>query len=130
MLTNHQLIKRIFAFLVALLGIFAVLFGAFIAHKSQALPEKVAASLSIAMNYHLYHLLALLACLVWFDFRGSRPLVWAMSAFALGILFFSFTIYAKSFFDIGIIAALTPVGGMCFALGWGLLAFVGMKSKQ
>ncbi len=111
---------------VGISGCFSVLFGAWLAHAGQTLAVNVQSSMATALQYQLFHTLALLVCVVLAKTKSpSKLLVSACIGFLIGILCFSGTIYIKSFFDIHLIGKLTPIGGISFALAWLMLAFEG-----
>ena len=47
----------------------------------------------------------------------------AGSAFVVGILLFSGSLYALAFTGIGRLGMITPLGGVAFLVGWACLAF-------
>jgi uncharacterized membrane protein YgdD (TMEM256/DUF423 family) len=113
---------------VGISGCFSVLCGAWLAHGGQALPDSIQSSIATALQYQLFHTIALLACLVWLKTsKPSRVLISACIAFIVGILCFSGTIYIKAFFELTYVGKLTPFGGMALALAWLLLA---LESKN
>ncbi|MBL4900797.1 MAG: DUF423 domain-containing protein, partial [Colwellia sp.] len=68
MIKEIQPKSRIIQFLMIFVGVsgcFSVLFGAWLAHGGQALPINVQSSLKTALQYQLFHTLALLITLVW-----------------------------------------------------------------
>jgi len=114
-------------FFVGVSGCFSVLFGAWLAHGGQAQPVNVQATLNTALQYQLFHTLALLASLVWAISRSSvegasKILLSACIGFLVGILCFSGTIYIKTFFSFTSIGKLTPFGGISLAISWLLLS--------
>ncbi len=113
---------------IGISGCFSVLCGAWLAHGGQALPDKVQSSIATALQYQLFHTIALLACLVWLKTsKSSTVLIAACIAFIIGILCFSGTIYIKAFFELTFIGKLTPFGGIALAFAWLLLA---LESKN
>jgi uncharacterized membrane protein YgdD (TMEM256/DUF423 family) len=136
-INQHQNIKlKRIAFLlksmmifVGISGCFSVLFGAWLAHSAQVLPITVQSSLAKALQYQIFHTLALLATLIWLKSVGSsKVLLSAGIAFVVGILCFCGTIYIKSFFELAFIGKLTPFGGIAFAFAWLLLSLEGKNN--
>lgn len=114
---------------VGISGCFSVLFGAWLAHAGQGLSVSTQSSLATALQYQLFHTLALFCCLIFAKIKPpSKLLLAACMGFILGILCFSGTIYLKSFFELPLLAKLTPFGGISFALAWLLLAFEGKNT--
>ena len=119
---------RIFLLLGSVNAGLAVILGAFGAHGLKAILEPSALSVfQTGTQYHFYHSLALLLVgILVFHFPGRR-LIWAGYLFALGIVLFCGSLYGLSIFKWRVLGPVTPVGGLLFILGWGLMAlnFVG-----
>lgn len=131
-LIQSKVVKYLMIF-VGVSGGFSVLFGAWFAHAGQSLPINVQATLTTALQYQLFHTLALLITLVWALSSlavktPSKILLTASIAFMLGILCFSGSIYIKTFFSFPLIGKLTPFGGISLAFAWILLAIEGKKN--
>lgn len=71
-----------------------------------------------AVLYHLVHTVVLL-------FITQRPTFKSCHwwCFFTGILIFSGSLYILSITNIRWLGAITPIGGVLFLVGWGLLAF-------
>ena len=114
--------------IIGLVGILAVVLGAFGAHSlKSALPSDKLATYTTGITYHFYHLIAM--TFAWFslahdDSRWAKRSFWC---FLIGILFFSGSIYLLATRElIGLInykwlGPITPVGGVFFILGWTFL---------
>jgi uncharacterized membrane protein YgdD (TMEM256/DUF423 family) len=122
---------RNFTVLAAVFGFLAVALGAFGTH---ALSAYFAAHPDLedifrtGTQYHLVHAVALIGA-AWaaerYPGRWSR---WAGYLFALGIVLFSGSLYVLSLFDLRIMGAITPLGGLALLGGWlclGLAAWRG-----
>ena len=116
-----------FIVIACLLGLLAVALGAFGAHAlSSSIPESRQATWATAVDYHMFHVLAMLALAAVFRGAQSPWLVRAQTSFVMGICLFSGSLYALVLLDIPALGAVTPFGGLCFILGWvcaGLAAF-------
>ena len=116
-----------FIVIACLLGLLAVALGAFGAHAlSSSIPESRQATWATAVDYHMFHVLAMLALAAVFRGAQSPWLVRAQTSFVMGICLFSGSLYALVLLDIPALGAVTPFGGLCFMLGWlcaGLAAF-------
>ena len=120
---SFRALLKVIVIFVGISGCFSVLFGAWLAHGGKALPVNVQTSLSTAQQYQLFHTLALLACVAWLkNVARSKVLLSACIVFIFGIFCFSGIIYLKAFFDIGLMAKLTPIGGVALSIGWLLVA--------
>jgi uncharacterized membrane protein YgdD (TMEM256/DUF423 family) len=136
MIKEIQYKSRIIQFLMIFVGVsgcFSVLFGAWLAHGGQVLPINVQSRLNTALQYQLFHTLALLATLVWAISSSSvkvpsKILLGAGIGFFVGIVCFSCTIYIKTFFSFALIGELTPFGGISLAIAWLLLSVEGKNN--
>jgi uncharacterized membrane protein YgdD (TMEM256/DUF423 family) len=120
-----------FAALGALGGFVAVALGAFGAH---ALEHRLAPDLletfEVGVRYQMYHSLALFA-VAWLRRCGAgRVATWAGISFLFGILLFSGSLYAYVLSEQRAFAMITPVGGLCFLGGWGLLGWAAWKAND
>ena len=104
----------------AILGFLAVALGAFGAHALKdvlARNPEAKAIWQTAVFYHFIHAVMLYVL-------ASRPVLrhgpyWA---FLAGIVIFSGSLYALALSGITWLGAITPIGGVCFLVGWGWLA--------
>ena len=121
----------------SILGAFAVALGAFGAHAlKQRLTADDLAVYQTGVQYHFYHVLAIfVASFLWGKFH--RPgILWSGRLFFIGILLFSGSlytlIYIKAFGgpQIKWLGAITPLGGVCFIIGWLMLGWVVNKGKM
>ncbi len=114
----------------ALLGAMAVGVGAFGAHVFK--PTLIATGkleiYELAVRYQFYHVLALLSTGVLMSQFASKKLHYASLFFIIGILFFCGSLYVLCFTGIGMLGAITPIGGLFFILGWIFLA-LGVSGK-
>jgi len=115
----------------AIMGALGVSIGAFGAH---ALKPMLTASgrletFELAVRYQFYHTLALLAVGILMGQIKSSKLGYAAYFFLLGIIFFSGSLYILCFTGLGILGAVTPIGGVLFILGW-IFLLLGVRSKS
>lgn len=114
---------RIFISIAAISGFVAVTIGAFAAHKlKQQLSPELLQIMQTGVQYQMYHALALLGVgILW----HSKPVYTGLKAsglaFILGSLFFSGSLYALALGAPRWLGVVTPIGGLCFLLGWLLL---------
>lgn len=119
----------------ALLG---VVLGAFGAHGLENyLSSDQLDTFDTGVRYQFYHALALiLLAILTAPMKNDRLLRYAGWLFAIGILLFSGSIYLLACREfLGIehwrwLGPLTPLGGTCFIIGWGLLLFVAFKQEN
>lgn len=108
----------------AIAGGLAVALGAFAAHgmKGHFSAESLV-TFETAVRYQMFHALAL--CLCGTLGAHGRRTSGAATAFGLGILLFSGSLYALVWLDQRWLGAVTPFGGVAFLIGWALLAWRG-----
>lgn len=122
---------RFWTFLGAINGAFAVAIGAYGYHKlsdNDALREVMAT----AVQYHMFHTLALFAVAWLAANRTDRSAYWAVRsgwAFIGGIFLFSGSLYGYCLANSDPIGAAGPIGGMLFISGWGMLAWSAMRKS-
>jgi uncharacterized membrane protein YgdD (TMEM256/DUF423 family) len=115
-------------FFGALLGMLAVIFGAFGAHalKKKASASQLA-SFETGVKYQIYHALVLLV--LGYNFSYNNPLEdYIVGCFLLGTFLFSFSIYGLVLAGIAgkkarFLGPITPLGGLLLTIGWALLAY-------
>lgn len=104
------------ALLVGIAGASAVLLGAFGAHALRGVLDPPATELwHTAVNYHVWHALALAVSVGLGRGRSGRFARWA---FAIGIVLFSGSLYALALGAPRWCGAITPFGGLAFVAGW------------
>lgn len=111
-------------------GFLAVGLGAFGAHglKSKLNAERMA-TFQTGVQYQMYHALGLgLVSLSSAILSQSNVLAWAGWSFVVGIVLFSGSLYVLVLTDSRRWGLVTPVGGLFFLLGWGLLIFAAWRS--
>ena len=117
--------------ITALLGLTAVVFGAFGAHvlKSKITPELLV-TFETGVRYQMYHVFVLLFINMYGDFTAKLKNNLSLFFF-LGILCFSGSLYAISVLGIAAksIWFVTPLGGLFFIIGWLKLAISFFKEK-
>ncbi len=114
----------VFAGFGAVFALIGVAAGAFGAHslKTVLAPDMLAV-FDTAVRYQMYHALGLFVvgwALTQANHAGFRFAGWL---FIGGILLFSGSLYALSLTGIRWLGAVTPLGGVAFLAGWGLLAW-------
>ena len=83
-----------------------------------------------AVQYHMWHTLALFAVSWLAANRTGRAAYWAVRAgwsFVAGIFLFSGTLYSYCLINAEPVGAAAPIGGMLFISGWVMLAWSAIK---
>lgn len=107
----------------AVSGLIAIVLGAWSAHGAEAmLGAQPAEWIKTGVQYQAWHTLALLAVGIMMKVRPGRFLEWSGTAFAVGIVCFSGSLYLLAISGLKAVAYVTPLGGMAFIAGWLLLS--------
>src|SRR5882762_2469024 len=107
----------------ALSGFLAVLVGAFGAHTLRArLSPELLQAFETGARYQMFHALALLYIGMVAEREPRSRLRAAGWLFVTGTLLFSGSLYALALSGMRFFGAITPLGGVCFLLGWLALA--------
>ncbi|ABV88299.1 DUF423 domain-containing protein [Shewanella pealeana] len=119
-----------FLLLAALSGFIAVALGAFGAHglKNVAPPELIAI-FNLGVEYQFYHTFALIAVAFSGHWIKSRLLDWAGYLFIAGMVLFSGSLYLYALIGAKWTGPVTPMGGVCFLLGWLLIAVAVWRNR-
>jgi uncharacterized membrane protein YgdD (TMEM256/DUF423 family) len=119
----------------AIFGMVAVIAGAFGAHGLKALITPLQLEVwHTAVEYNFYHVFALLF-LSTIAKNGSGWVKASFYLFAIGIIFFSGSLYLLACRDllhiesVKVIGPITPLGGLLFIVGWLSLAVAAVKGK-
>ena len=83
-----------------------------------------------AISMHQFHALALLAVGILLR-DGARNRWWQLAGllFSLGLLLFSYNLYARALWEFQALRPLVPAGGSCFIAGWVLVALGAWRSS-
>ena len=91
--------------------------------------EDLLSVFEVGVRYQMYHALALFA-VAWA--AGQWPSNWINASgwlFTSGILIFSGSLYLMTLTGERWLGAVTPVGGLCFILGWIALAVAALRGS-
>jgi len=109
----------------------AVAFGAFGAHAlKEKLSERYLAIWETAVQYQMYHAIGLIVIgiLMSTSIIGNvSQLNWAGNLMLAGIVIFSGSLYILSLSGIGVLGAITPIGGVAFLAAWVLVIIAVVK---
>lgn len=112
----------------AILAAITIAIGAFGAHGlKQLVSAESLATFETGVRYQMYHVLALLVI----GLASAIPpntKKWVFRFFCFGMLFFSGSIYLLALkeqlpFSVSFLGPVTPIGGLLFIIGWGMLAY-------
>lgn len=114
---------RLLAAIGGVSALIAVTLGAFGAHALRArLAPDLLAVFETGVRYQMYHALAMLAAAFAYGRWATAQTLWAGWLFTAGILVFSGSLYLLALTGARWWGAVTPLGGLCFLLGW--IAFI------
>lgn len=106
-----------------------VAFGAFGAHflKDRLEPEELEV-FKTAVHYQMIHGIALIITGILLKSKPSKNLGNAAISFIMGVFLFSGSLYILTIgkfthVDMKWVGAITPIGGVSFILGWGLMLY-------
>ena len=107
--------KKIWIIISAVSGFTAVVIGAFGAHglREKLSPEMLEVYKTGVLYQFIHTIILLILSLT--NFTNSNI---ASGFFLLGIILFSFSLYIYSTSGNQFFAMITPVGGVCFLIGW------------
>ena len=116
----------------AALAMLGVLLGAFGAHAlKNSLSVEMLAIYQTGVQYQLIHALGivLIALLAATQPTWKRLILagWLMVA---GVLLFSGSLYLLAATGVRVRRAITPLGGLCFIVAWGLLVFAPVRTPS
>lgn len=121
----------------AIMGMLAVAIGAFGAHglEGKITSERIG-TFETGVTYHFYHTFAIFIAVGLAVYYKETSFLHAGWFFFVGILFFSGSLYllaTRSYLGIDgwskVLGPITPIGGLLFMIGWGLLFYKIVKLK-
>ncbi|MCU0387574.1 MAG: DUF423 domain-containing protein [Chitinophagaceae bacterium] len=107
----------------------AVILGAFGAHAlTERLEPPAIEVFKTAVQYQMYHGLALILTGILLKSKPSKNIANAALSFIIGIFLFSGSLYLITLgkltnSELSWIGPITPIGGLAFIIGWGLLVY-------
>ena len=112
--------RRAWMTLAAIGGFIAVAVGAFAAHG--VTDPRAQELLRTGSLYGFMHAMATFACAIFMQI-GARRARFAPAFFLSGVVLFSGSLYALAFGAPRWVGVVTPIGGLCFLIGWVVLAW-------
>ncbi len=104
-----------------------VIFGAFGSHALSVLLSETGYTevFKTGVLYQMFHSLGILITGI---LNKNSLTKWSGYLFLLGIILFSGSLYALSLSGLKSLGAITPLGGVCFTVGWIILTIHFIKS--
>ncbi|WP_299071865.1 DUF423 domain-containing protein [uncultured Paraglaciecola sp.] len=109
----------------------SVVLGAFAAHGlKNRLSETLLHSFETAVQYQMYHSLALVLIVVLYRQMPQSLLLYSAGFMLAGIVLFSGSLYMLALTQIKWFGPVTPLGGVCFIVGWLLILVAAFKGEN
>ncbi|MBU5211257.1 DUF423 domain-containing protein [Heyndrickxia oleronia] len=120
---------KVFIIIGAINAFLSVALGAFGAHGlADKLDPKYLDIWKTGVNYQMFHALGMIAVgIIAGNIQGSSLMSWSGWLMLVGIILFSGSLYILSLTKIGILGAITPIGGVAFLVAWVLLVIAAVK---
>ena len=130
---NQKMDKKIIS-TGAILGIIAIVLGAFGAHAlKKVLSMEELSTFETGVRYQMYHALFLIFIGIINELSQKTKII-IYNLVVFGVLLFSGSIYLLAInsltsFDFKVIGFITPIGGLLLILAWGVLLFHTLMKK-
>ena len=119
--------QKILIILAGFLGFAGVALGAFGAHHlADSLSPGMLEIYKTGILYHLIHSVAVLSIAL----TGKEKFFKSTYVMIAGIVLFSGSLYIYAQSGVKLFAMITPVGGVCFLIGWLLIIVEGIRMKK
>lgn len=123
-------------YIISFTGILAVVLGAFGAHALRDnIDEKMMHAYETGIQYHFYHLFAMIFCVLYMQFNQNFTLQKSFYLFLAGIVCFSGSLYGMAFASssgtsMKFLGPITPLGGVLFILAWAYMFWSVYKTSK
>ncbi len=115
----------------ALSAMFSVVLGAFAAHGLKSkLSESLLTTFQTGVQYQMYHSLALILLAILYRQVPQSLLFYSAGFMFAGIILFSGSLYMLALTQLKWFGPITPIGGVCFIVGWALLIAAALKGAN
>lgn len=122
---------KIVLLFAAFSAMLSVILGAFAAHGLKSrLSETLLSAFQTGVQYQMYHSLALILLVIFYR-QNPQPLLITSAGFmCAGIVLFSGSLYMLAITQVKWFGPVTPLGGLCFIVGWALLVAAALKETN
>jgi uncharacterized membrane protein YgdD (TMEM256/DUF423 family) len=122
---------KILLSLAAFSAMFSVVLGAFAAHGLKSkLSETLLNTFQTGVQYQMYHSLAVILLVILYRQMPQSLLLYSSGFMLAGIILFSGSLYMLALTQIKWFGPVTPLGGICFIVGWALLIAAALKEAH
>lgn len=109
----------------------SVMLGAFAAHGLKSkLSENLLNTFQTGVQYQMYHSLALILLVILYRQIPQSLLLYSAGFMLAGIILFSGSLYMLALTQMKWFGPITPIGGVCFIVGWALLIASALKGAS
>jgi uncharacterized membrane protein YgdD (TMEM256/DUF423 family) len=124
-------LMKILLSLAAFSAMFSVVLGAFAAHGLKSkLSETLLNTFQTGVQYQMYHSLAVILLVILYRQMPQSLLLYSSGFMLAGIILFSGSLYMLALTQIKWFGPVTPLGGICFIVGWALLIAAALKEAH
>jgi uncharacterized membrane protein YgdD (TMEM256/DUF423 family) len=119
---------KILLSIAACSAMLSVILGAFAAHGLKTkLSETLLNTFQTGVQYQMYHSLAIILLIILYRQIPQSLLLYSAGFMVAGIVLFSGSLYMLAITQIKWFGPITPLGGVCFIIGWALLIAAALK---
>ena len=122
---------KILLSIAACSAMLSVILGAFAAHGLKTkLTETLLNTFQTGVQYQMYHSLAIILLIILYRQMPQSLLLYSAGFMVAGIVLFSGSLYMLAITQIKWFGPITPLGGVCFIVGWALLIAAALKGTN
>jgi uncharacterized membrane protein YgdD (TMEM256/DUF423 family) len=127
----RKILIKIVLSCAAFSAMLSVVLGAFAAHGLKSkLTETLLSTFQTGVQYQMYHSFALILLVVLYRQMPQSLLLYSAGFMFAGIVLFSGSLYMLALTQIKWFGPITPLGGVCFIVGWALLIAAALKGTN
>ena len=109
----------------------SVVLGAFAAHGLKSkLSENLLNTFQTGVQYQMYHSLGIILLVIMYRQMPQSLLIYSAGFMFAGIVLFSGSLYMLALTQMKWFGPVTPLGGVCFIVGWALLITAALKGAN
>ncbi len=125
------MMMKIYLAAAAASAMLSVILGAFAAHGLKSrLAENLLDTFQTGVQYQMLHSLALILLVILYRLLPHDLLHYSAAFMLAGIVLFSGSLYMLAITQIKWFGPITPLGGLCFIIGWALLVVYALKGAE
>ena len=129
---SHELfLMKILLSFAAFSAMLSVVLGAFAAHGLKSkLSENLLNTFQTGVQYQMYHSLGIILLVIMYRQMPQSLLIYSAGFMFAGIVLFSGSLYMLALTQMKWLGPVTPLGGVCFIVGWALLITAALKGAN